>query len=175
MCTIRVLGPRLHPATGECFATTNGPRSRSLLPWWRSPHWNIWICRLLFTPRLNPRPLELQDAPAVCTSRSVAMEAVVGVRDEPSESPWIEKIRLESGCGFVRNTRLYFVSAADKLQLCSWCVFSSTFFLVTLKFSTWWKRVKTSLRANLSSWVNSTEPAKGKVFCVCVCSDFFIF
>ncbi|KAF0033172.1 hypothetical protein F2P81_015462 [Scophthalmus maximus] len=32
-------------------------------------------------------PSERHDAPAVRTSRSVAKEAKVGVRDEPSESP----------------------------------------------------------------------------------------
>lgn len=120
MCTIRVLGPRLHPATGECFATTNGPRSRSLLPWWRSPHWNIWICRLLFTPRLNPRPLELQDAPAVCTSRSVAMEAVVGVRDEPSESPSVFTPWLSSHCSGVSQLFCVHVQQGCVCWCCHW-------------------------------------------------------
>lgn len=49
----------------------------------RGHRWNIWICRLLFNARVKPR-----DAPAVCTSRSVAKEAVVGFQDKPSESPW---------------------------------------------------------------------------------------
>lgn len=36
-------------------------------------------------------PVGAQDAPAVCTSRSVAKEAVVGFQGKPSESPWMRK------------------------------------------------------------------------------------
>lgn len=44
-------------------------------------------------------PVGARDTPAVCTSRSVAKEAMVSVRDKPSESPWVKSVKKS---GYVR-------------------------------------------------------------------------
>lgn len=82
----------MHPTTGECSPTPTGGGAAARCPAARSPlqleHLDL---RAPLHAQVKPRPIGARDAPAVRTSRSVAMEAVVGVRDKPSESPWIWK------------------------------------------------------------------------------------